>query len=78
MPDINAIVAKRRARAIEEDKLRPAALERRKAAMATIQKRLEEESSQPTMTPERLREMVQQAVADAMAGAVKSVQGEGE
>lgn len=65
MPDINAIVAKRRARAIEEDKLRPAALERRKAAMATIQKRLEEERSAPTLTPERVQEMIEQAVAKA-------------
>lgn len=67
-PDFAAIIAKRRERAVEEDKLRPAALERRRAAMATIQKRLEAEANQPALTPERVQEMIERAVAKALRG----------
>lgn len=66
--DVEAILAKRRERAVEEDRLRPAALERRRAAMATIQKRLEAEANQPALTPEKVQEMIEQAVAKAIAG----------
>jgi hypothetical protein len=66
--DVAAIHAKRRERAVEEDRLRPAALERRRAALATIQKRLEAEANQPALTPEKVQEMIEQAVAKALAG----------
>lgn len=68
--DIVAILAKRRARAVQEDKERPAAMARRRAAMATIQKRLEEEAKHPALTPEQVREMVAAAVAAAVADAL--------
>jgi hypothetical protein len=62
-----AIIAKRREKAVEEDKLRPAALVRQKEIMDRIKARMEQEAKGPFLTPEMIQGMIDGAVAKALA-----------
>lgn len=65
--DIDAIVATRRARAIEEDKLRPAALQRQAAVKERLAKMLAEEGGKPALSLEGLQALIGSEVAKALA-----------
>jgi len=66
-PDLAAIRAKRAARAIEEDKLRPAALQRQAEVKARLAKMAADEAAAPALSAAELQAMIEAAVAKALA-----------